>query len=120
MRTGKCWFEKGDFDHFGMCFGCFRAHFGPGGVPKTAPARHFGPRGSLKQTRHVKKSKMMLTKKMRTGKCWFEKGDFDHFWMCFGCFRAHFGPGGSLKQPQHVKKVKNNADQKDAHWQMLV
>ena len=39
---------------------------------------------------------------MHTGKCWFEKGDFDHFWMCFGCFRAHFGLGGSLKQPQHV------------------
>jgi hypothetical protein len=63
---------------------------------------------------------MMLTKKMRTGKCWFEKGDFDHFWMCFGCFRAHFGTGGSLKQPQHVKKVKNNADQKDVHWKMLI
>ena len=31
-----------------------------------------------------------------------------------------FGPGGSLKQPQHVKKVKNDADQKDAHWKMLV
>ena len=71
MRTGKCWFEKGDFDHFGMCFGCFRAYFGPEGVPKTAPARHFGP-------------------------------------------------GGSLKQPQHVKKVKNNSDQKDVHWKMLV
>ena len=120
MRTGKCWFEKGDFDHFGMCFGCFRAHFGPGGVPKTAPARHFGPGGSLKQPGTSEKSKMMLTKKMRTGKCWFEKGDFDHFWMCFGCFRAHFGPGGSLKQPQHVKKAKNNADQKDVHWKMLI
>ena len=71
MRTGKCWFEKGDFDHFGMCFGCFRAHFAPGGVPKKAPA-------------------------------------------------CRFGSGGSLKQPQHVKKVKNNADQKDAHWKMLV
>ena len=71
---------------------------------------------------------------MRTGKCWFEKGDFDHFGMCFGCFRAHFGPGGSLKQlhhvildpggslkqPQHVKKGKNSSDQKDAHWKMLV
>ena len=55
----------------------------------------------------------MLTKKMRTGKCWFEKGDLDHFRMCFGCFQAHSGPGGgSLKQPQHVQKVKNNADQK--------
>ena len=75
----------------------------------------------------------MQTKKMRTGKCWFEKGDFDHFGMCFGCFwvyldpgvpktalARHFGPGGSLKQPQHVKKVENNADQKDAHWKMLV
>ena len=45
--------------------------------------------------------------KMRTGKCWFEKGDFDHFRMCFGCFRAHFGPGGSLKQPQHVKMMQS-------------
>ena len=60
MRTGKCWFDTGDFDHFGMCFGCFRAHFGPG--------------GTLKQPQHVK---MMQTKKMRTGKCWFDKGDFD-------------------------------------------
>ena len=89
MRTGKCWFEKGDFDNLGMCIGCFRAHFGPG---KT-----------LKQSQHVK---MMQTKKMRTGKCWFEKGDFDHFGMCFGCFGAHFGPGGSLKQHQHVKMMR--------------
>ena len=59
MRTEKCWFEKGDFDHFRMCFGCFRAHFGPG--------------GSLKQPGTSKKSKMMLTKQMRTGKCWFKK-----------------------------------------------
>ena len=57
---------------------------------------------------------------MHTEKCWFEKGNFDHFGMCFGCFRAHFLTWGSLKQPQHVKKVKNDADQKDAHWKMLV
>ena len=76
---------------------------------------------------------MIQTKKMRTGKCWFQKGDFDHFGMCFGFFRAHFGPEGSLKQPQHVildpgvpktaqhvRKVKNDADQKDAHLKMLV
>ena len=109
MRIGKCWFETGDFDHFRMCFGCFRAHFGHG--------------GSLKQPSTSKKSKTMQTKKMRTGKCWFKKGDFDHFGMCFGCFRAHFGPEGpkgSLKQPQHVKKLKNDADQKYAHWKMLV
>ena len=120
MRTGKCWFEKGDFDHFGMCFGCFRAHFGPGGslkqpqpvisdhfgpggVSKTAPARHFGPGGPQNSPSTSTKSKMMQTKKMRSEKCWFEKGGFDHFRMCFGCFRAHFGPGGgSLKQHQHV------------------
>ena len=41
----------------------------PGGVPKTAPARHFGPRGVPKTA-------------------------------------------------QHVRKVKNDADQKDAHWKM--
>ena len=80
MRTAKCWFEKGDFDHFWMRFGCFGAHFGPGG-PQNSPSTS-------------KKSKMMQTKKMRTGKCWFEKGDFDHFGMCFGCLGAHFGPGG--------------------------
>ena len=43
---------------------------------------------------------------MGTGKRWFEKGDFDHFGIRFGCFRAYFGPEGSLKQPQHVKKVR--------------
>ena len=92
IRTGKCWFENVDFDHFGMCFGCFGAHFGPGGVPKTAPARHFGPGGSLKQPQHV----------------------------ILGVFGLILDPGGSLKQPQHVKKVKNNSDQKDAYWKMLV
>ena len=91
MRTGKCWFEKGDFDHFGICFGCFRAYFGPGGVPKTAPARHFGPGRSLKQPQHVKKV---------TG---------TSFWT-----------QGVPKTAQHVRKVKNDADQKDAHWHMLV
>ena len=82
LRTEKCWFDKGDFDHLGGCFGCFQAHFGPG--------------GSLKQPQHVKKKSKNDAdqKKMRTGKCWFEKGDFDHFGMCFGCFRAHLGPRG--------------------------
>ena len=102
MRTGKCWFQKGDFDNFRMCFGCFRAHFAPGGSLKKAPACRFGPGGPQNSPARQKKSKMMQTKKMHTGKCWFEKGDFDHFRMCFGCFRAHFGPGGSLKQSQHV------------------
>ena len=100
MRTGKCWFEKGNFDHLRMCFGCFRAHFGPG--------------GSLKQPQHVKKVRCALEN------AGLKKGDFDHFRMGFGCFRAHFGPGGSLKQPQRVKKVKNDSDQKDAHWKMQV
>ena len=71
-----------------MCFGCFGAHFGPG--------------GSLKQPSTSEKSKMMLTKKMRTGKCWFEKGDFDHFGCVLGVLRLILDPGGSLKQPQHV------------------
>ena len=94
MRTGKCWFEKVDFDHFGMCFGCFQAHFGPEGVPKTAPARHYGPGGSLKQPQHVKKVKNNADQKDAHWKMLVEKGDFDHFGICFGCFRAHFGPGG--------------------------
>ena len=94
MRTGKCWFEKGDFDHFWMCFGCFRAQFGPGGVPKTAPARHFEPGASLKQPQHVKKVKTDADQKDAHWKMLVSTGDFDHFRMCFGCFRAHFGPGG--------------------------
>ena len=100
MHTGKCWFQKGDFDHFWMCFGCFGAHFGPG--------------GSLKQPQHVKKVR-----------CALENAGLKKVMLTIlGCVLGVFGlildPGGSLKQPQHVKKVKNNADQKDVHWKMLI
>ena len=109
MRTGKCWFEKGDFDHFGMCFGCFRAHFGPGGVPKTAPARHFGPGGSLKQPQHVKKVRCALA----------NAGLKRVILTILGCVLGVFGLILD-QQPQHVKKAKNNADQKYVHWKMLI
>ena len=46
-----------------MCFGCFEANFGPGGVPKTASARHFGPGGSLKQPSTSENSKMSRPKR---------------------------------------------------------
>ena len=95
MRTGKCWLDRGDFDHLG-------SGGGSGGSSHQETSRFrmqekllasgekYGPSTS-------KKSKMMQTKKMCNGKCWFEKGDFHHFGMCFGCFRTHFGPGKTLK-----------------------
>ena len=77
------------------------------GVPKTAPARHksqkiFRPKRCALQNAGLKR--VILT--------------------ILGCVLGVSGlildPGGSLKQPQHVKKVKNDADQEDAHWKMLV
>ena len=55
MRTGKCWFEKGGFDYFGCVLGVLGLILDPGGVPKTVPARHFGPQGVPKTAQHVKK-----------------------------------------------------------------
>ena len=68
-----------------------------GGVPKTAPARHFGPGGSLKQPQHVKKVKTNSDQKMRTGNAGLKRVIL----TIFGCFLGVLGlildPGGVPK-----------------------
>ena len=61
----------------------------------------------------------------RPKRCALENAGFKRVILTIlGCVLGVLGlildPGGSLKQPQHVKKSKNNADQKDVHWKMLV
>ena len=52
----------------------------------------------LKQPQHVK---MMQTKKMCTGKCWFDKGDFDHL-----------GSGGGSDGSSHQETLRSRMQEK--------
>ena len=56
MCTGNAGLKRVILTILGCVLGVLGLILHPGGVPKTAIARHFGPGGVPKQPQHVKKS----------------------------------------------------------------